>query len=201
MKCFKAPAPPQIQPQTYGWPSEEGSRAYRKANVSQDLTHTHYFDERPRGLGKSTYTPSHSRHESDDWYQRKPLPNPATKRIEKPTHKRLNTASTSTNPILQTDPCYAPKPVRITRQASIGSSESTTSSGDRSYGRSSVYSQRNASSLFGEATEETVKYTVRKKGADQAKALLRYQYAPQYREVKVTVKPQNVPLEDWGFWH
>lgn len=193
MKCLKAPKPPILPQQSppSQWPLSTLIHPYRKAQVSQSLADSLYFAERPRGLRKTGEgLQAHFRQSSDEVTGRKPLPNPAIHRVEKASSKRL------IRPTPPQDPISKPQTAKSLQGISTPT-QSTHSS--LSTSRSSLYSKRNTSSIF--ASAPVSRSSSKGLALSQTAALIQYQYAPKYREQKVTGKPQNVPLEDWGFWH
>jgi hypothetical protein len=195
MKCLKAPKPPILPQQTppSQWPLSSLIRPFRKAQVSQSLADSLYYAERPRGLGRTgDRLQAHFRRSSDEVTGRKPLPNPAIHRVEKPSCKRLIPPTPPQDPITPSKPQTAKSMKTISTPSQSTHSTLSTS-------RSSLYSRRNTSSVF--ASAPVSRNSSKGLSLSQTAALIQYQYAPKYREQKVTGKPQNVPLEDWGFWH
>ena len=201
MKCLKAPQPPVLPRQSLPsqWPDSALVRSSSKALVGPNLADTLYFAGRPRGLGKVQFSlKGHNRRSSDVVTARKPLPDPAIKRVEQLSRKRLNGLETPRNPILQTEPSFD-RVKSLKCLSTPSASQSTQSSSSLSQSRSSLYDKRNFSSVFSSAPASRA--TSKSQRLSSTAALIQYRYAPKYREQKVTGKPQNVPLEDWGFWH
>ena len=184
MKCFRAPAAPQLslsEPECQGPKMQirnpllltettepEPPQRFSKARVPLDVSQTRYMAERPRGIARTEYSASHQgsfdigkdlQLEFTPAKKLIPLPNTDREKVSRRKHLQTNDPR---NPILQQETCFEPAPIRPRNNQDWRPSPETEYSNERRFmlpselgvAKPELYQRRNQSSLFKEEAEE-----------------------------------------------
>lgn len=228
MKCFRGPQPPLLsssadhkeRPQESRNPilqqnekDEKLRSRYLNAQRYEETSQTRYLAERPRGLARGECSDSLQgtfaigRDASPDFVPgRRLVENPNPPRPVKVTRKKPLQEFDPRDPISQTDPSYAPGPVRPKSTQDWRPSPITEFANQRRYllpseiglhQRPGLYDKRNKSSVFQDEGERQV-YPKRRIAEPEpaTTGLLAYKYALPYREEAVSEKPQSLQQRD-----
>jgi len=186
---------------------------YLNAQRYEETSQTRYLAQRPRGLARGECsdalqgTFAIGRDDSPDFVPgRRLVENPNPPRPVKATRKKPLQEFDPRDPISQTDPSYAPGPVRPRSTQDWRPSPITEFANQRRlllpseiglHQRPGQYDKRNKSSVFEDGGERQVypkKRIAEREGATTG--LLAYKYALPYREEPVSEKPQNLQPRD-----